>query len=50
LIPYKGDDSWVEKAIMDAHKCLMINALPEPSVDCDFCRYKQAVKEVEKEG
>jgi hypothetical protein len=50
LIPYKGDDSWVEKAIMDAHKCLMANTLPESSADCDFCRYKQAVREVEKEG
>jgi hypothetical protein len=48
VIPYKGDDSWIEKTIIEAHKCLMSNELPESSKDCDFCRYKQAVKEVEK--
>ncbi|MFH0907034.1 MAG: PD-(D/E)XK nuclease family protein [bacterium] len=47
IIPYKGDNSWVEKAIINAHKCLMSDNLPESSQDCDFCRYKQAVKDVE---
>lgn len=49
LIPYQGDDSWVEKTILDIHQCLMSDKLPQPSEDCDFCRYKQAVKEVEKD-
>jgi CRISPR/Cas system-associated exonuclease Cas4 (RecB family) len=47
VIPYKGSDLWVEKAIIDAHKCLMSNTLPQPSEDCDFCCYRQAAKEVE---
>lgn len=45
LIPYKGDDSWVEKAITDAHACLNIAKIPDCSPDCDYCSY---VSEIEK--
>jgi len=48
IIPYKGDDSWVEKAIKDAHKCLLGNKIPKADDDCDYCRYREAVKEAEK--
>ncbi len=48
LIPYDGDDSWVEKAIKDLHQCLMSDVLPNSGDDCDFCKYRKAVKEVEK--
>ena len=43
LIPYKGDDSWVEQTIYDIHKCLNNEEIPEPSPDCDYCRYIEAV-------
>ncbi|MCG2686824.1 PD-(D/E)XK nuclease family protein [Candidatus Parcubacteria bacterium] len=43
LIEYKGDDSWVEKAIIDAHKCLMSDQIPLAGKDCDYCNYNQAV-------
>jgi hypothetical protein len=39
LISYEGNDDWVEKAIIDAHKCLMNDNIPEPDNDCDYCRY-----------
>lgn len=45
LIAYHGDDSWVEKAITDAHKCLCSNSVPFASPDCDYCRYRDAVSE-----
>jgi hypothetical protein len=48
VIPYEGDDSWVEKALLDAKKCLLKNSIPKSSSDCDYCRYVVAVKEVEK--
>ncbi len=48
LLPYKGNDSWVETAIFNAHKCLMGDEIPEMSDDCDFCRYRKAVGEIEK--
>jgi len=48
LIPYEGDDSWVEKTIVDIHKYLNSETIPESGKDCDFCQYRKAVKEVEK--
>lgn len=44
LIPYKGDDSWVEKTIMEAHKCLNNNKIPQADSDCDYCSYIEAVE------
>lgn len=46
IIPYQGDDSWVEKTIIKAHQCLMNNKIPEASKDCDYCNYVQARKNV----
>jgi len=43
VIPYEGDDDWVEKTIFSAHKCLMSNDIPERGEDCDFCRYREEV-------
>ncbi|MBI4919987.1 PD-(D/E)XK nuclease family protein [Candidatus Azambacteria bacterium] len=48
LLPYKGDDSWVEKTVFDAHKCLMGNEIPKMSADCDFCRYREAAGGIER--
>jgi len=44
MIPYKGDDSWVNQALINAHDCLVSSAPPAMSPDCDFCRYRDAVK------
>ena len=43
LVPYKGDDSWVEKTLSDIKKCLDGTELPKPSDECDYCRYREAV-------
>ncbi|MFH1780925.1 MAG: PD-(D/E)XK nuclease family protein [Candidatus Nealsonbacteria bacterium] len=43
LIAYKGDDSWVEKTILEAHKCLNGNKIPEADPGCDYCNYIQAI-------
>ena len=47
LLPYEGNDSWVEKAVLDIHACLNSDALPEEGDDCDFCHYREAVREHE---
>lgn len=47
VIPYDGDDSWVEPAIMEAKKCLMSDKIPPAGKDCDYCQYVKSVKEVE---
>ncbi len=36
IIPYEGDDSWVEQTIVDAHRCLVSDKIPEVSEDCDY--------------
>ena len=43
IIPYEGDDSWVEKTIIDVHKCLNSDKIPNAGSDCDYCKYIKAV-------
>lgn len=45
IIPYEGDDSWVEEAILAARRCLASERLPLAGEDCDYCRYRQAAGE-----
>lgn len=48
IIPYEGNDDWVEKTILDIHQCLVTDKIPPAGPDCDFCRYREAIKKVEK--
>ena len=48
LIPYSGDDSWVEKTIFDIYKCLNSDEIPEPGPDCDYCSYIDAIKRAQQ--
>lgn len=48
LIDYIGDDSWVEKAILEAHQCLEGESLPESDSECEYCQYRELVGEVEQ--
>ena len=47
IIPYEGNDSWLEAKIVEMHKCLMIPEIPGHGADCDFCTYQKIIKEVE---
>lgn len=40
LLPYVGDDGWVEDAILKAHRCLLSDTLPRPSKTCEWCAYR----------
>lgn len=46
LIPYEGNGSWIEKTINDLHTCLVSEQIPNANEDCDYCRYRTAVKDV----
>jgi RecB family exonuclease len=48
IIPYEGDDAWVEPALTGARQCLMSEELPRANPDCDFCLYRKSVGEVLK--
>lgn len=47
IIPYTGDDSWVEKTVKAAIECLKSDHMPLPGEDCDYCKYRDAVRKVE---
>tara|TARA_B100001123_G_scaffold65537_2_gene72697 strand:- start:4171 stop:6303 length:2133 start_codon:yes stop_codon:yes gene_type:complete len=53
LIPYEGDDSWVEDTIKNAHACLNADDSPASGEDCNYCAYFEAVSGIgssSKEG
>ena len=43
LIPYQGNDNWIEKTILDIHKCLNSDKIPEANPDCDYCGYVNSI-------
>ena len=45
IIPYTGDTSWVESTILEAVECLKSDKLPALGSDCDFCKYRRAVRQ-----
>lgn len=50
IIPYVGNDSWVESTIFKAIGCLKSDTLPESGEDCDYCKYRKAVGVFEKQA
>ena len=47
LLAYTGDDSWVEKTVLDAIECLKSDQIPSSGDDCDYCKYRKAVGQFE---
>ncbi|MEK7580150.1 MAG: PD-(D/E)XK nuclease family protein [Patescibacteria group bacterium] len=50
LIPYVGDDSWIEETLFKARECLIKNEPPISAPGCDYCNYLRAIGEVEHPG
>ncbi len=50
IIPYAGNDGWIEKTLSDVKTCLMSDVIPGYGVQCDFCLYRKAAGEVEREA
>ncbi len=42
LLPYEGDDSWVEGTLVKLKKCLDSSKTPKSPTDCEFCGYALA--------
>lgn len=40
MLPYSGDDSWVEPVLISIRKTLESDAVPEPNKNCDYCTYR----------
>lgn len=47
LIPYDGNDNWVEPTILAIKETLDNDKLPEPAEDCEYCAYRDLIKMVE---
>jgi hypothetical protein len=47
VIPYTGDDGWVEGALHKTYACLQSPQIPPAHPECDYCRYREAAAEVE---
>ena len=39
LIPYKGNDSWVEPTLYDLKETLMKDEVPDADSKCSYCSY-----------
>ncbi|MFA5392502.1 MAG: PD-(D/E)XK nuclease family protein [Candidatus Paceibacterota bacterium] len=44
IVPYIGNDSWIEKTILDVYKCLNSDKIPKANPDCDYCSYIESIK------
>lgn len=42
VIPYTGDDAWIEPALLRVHACLNSEEMPTAASDCDYCSYREA--------
>ncbi len=40
VIPYDGDDAWIEPLLNVMHSSLLSSEMPGPSPSCKFCRYR----------
>ncbi len=47
ILPYEGNDAWVETVVVQAHQCLMNDNRPDYSPGCLYCAYFQATKKIE---
>ncbi len=47
IIAYTGNDSWIEKSLVDLRSCLMSDTLPAPAKECDYCAYRKAARDVQ---
>lgn len=43
IVPYTGNDSWVEPTLLDIHRCLSSDHLPSASESCEYCSYRKEI-------
>jgi hypothetical protein len=42
IIPYTGDDGWIEPTLGEIKQCLDAPTPPPSSPECDYCQYRRA--------
>ena len=48
ILPYEGNDSWIEEVLPKIQKCLTGSEIPAAGPDCDYCLYRRSISEVAK--
>lgn len=46
LIPYQGDDSWIDTTLQEIHSCLSSENIPESAPTCKLCQYRMSVQDI----
>lgn len=46
LIPYQGNDSWIETTLQEIHSCLSSKNIPASSPTCKLCQYRLSVQDI----
>jgi RecB family exonuclease len=46
LIPYQGDDKWIETTLQKIHACLSSENIPDSVLSCKLCQYRLSVQGV----
>jgi len=41
ILPYEGNDSWIEKKLTEARECLSAGTPPEAAPECEYCCYAE---------
>ncbi len=41
ILPYEGDDSWIEPVLMDMRACLDSELTPPSGKNCEYCPYRE---------
>ena len=44
VLPYAGDDSWVELTLFEIRACLESDGFPQAGASCNFCNYRAAIR------
>jgi RecB family exonuclease len=47
LLGYEGNADWVEPLILEIHRCLSSELMPDPNPACEYCAYRLAARVVE---
>ena len=50
IIPYDGDDAWVEPTLLEIKKCLDADQIPAPGENCEYCRYRELISQQLEKG
>jgi len=46
IIPYEGNDDWIEGKIHDIYNCLVSDSIPQAGPECDYCSYVEALSSI----